>query len=113
MPRKSSVTVRPSLKRGTGGGQNLENGDASSTASDAALAVLLERVKLATDPDEIKRLSREIEHTVFHKQFAFAEACYISSLFRVHPKIVEVSHRIAHRPQPDFAGLGECVVECL
>ena len=38
-------------------------------ASDEVLVALLERVKIATDSDEIRRLSDQIERVVFHRQF--------------------------------------------
>jgi hypothetical protein len=37
--------------------------------SDGALAALLKRLKATVDPDEIRRLSDQIERVVFHKQF--------------------------------------------
>ena len=40
--------------------------------SDAALEVLLVRLKRSADRDEIRRLSDQIERVVFHKQFANA-----------------------------------------
>jgi hypothetical protein len=36
--------------------------------SDQALADLLVRLKSATDPKEVRKLSRELERLVFHKQ---------------------------------------------
>jgi len=38
--------------------------------SDKALANLLERLRMSANPDEIRRLSDQIERVVFHKQFA-------------------------------------------
>lgn len=40
--------------------------------SDAALAALLERVKITADPGEIQRLTDQIEQIIFHKQFTNA-----------------------------------------
>ena len=37
--------------------------------SDQVLKSLLEQLKTATDPETIRRLSEEIERTIFHKQF--------------------------------------------
>ena len=37
-----------------------------------ALAALLNRLKAALDPDEIRQLSDQIERVVFHKQFTDA-----------------------------------------
>jgi hypothetical protein len=37
-----------------------------------ALAALLNRLKAAVDPDEIRQLSDQIERVVFHKQFTNA-----------------------------------------
>jgi hypothetical protein len=42
---------------------------ATMDTSDAALASLLTRLKVSTDPDEIRELSQQIEQVVFHKQF--------------------------------------------
>jgi hypothetical protein len=36
--------------------------------SDQALADLLDRLKRSANPDEIRQLSRELEHLIFHKQ---------------------------------------------
>jgi hypothetical protein len=41
-------------------------------ASDAALALLLSRLKTSVDPNEIRELSSQIEKFVFHKQFGNA-----------------------------------------
>jgi hypothetical protein len=40
--------------------------------SDMALTNLLERLRSASNPDEIRQLSEQIERVVFHKQFANA-----------------------------------------
>jgi hypothetical protein len=45
---------------------------APADTSDEALQVLLARLKTATDPDEVRRLSAEIERLIFHKQLANA-----------------------------------------
>jgi hypothetical protein len=37
--------------------------------SDGALVVLLDQLKAAVDPTEIRKLSDQIERVVFHKQF--------------------------------------------
>jgi hypothetical protein len=42
---------------------------ATMDTSDDALASLLTRLKVSTDPDEIRELSHQIEQVVFHKQF--------------------------------------------
>jgi hypothetical protein len=36
--------------------------------SDQTLLSLLERLKTATDPETVRRLSEDIERTIFHKQ---------------------------------------------
>jgi hypothetical protein len=36
--------------------------------SDKTLVSLLEQLKIATDPETIRRLSEDIERVVFHKQ---------------------------------------------
>jgi hypothetical protein len=41
--------------------------------SDQALAVLLDRLKLSANPDEVSQLSSEIERLIFHKQMPSAE----------------------------------------
>ena len=40
--------------------------------SDEALAALLNRLKAAVDPNEIRQLSDQIKRVVFHKQFTDA-----------------------------------------
>jgi hypothetical protein len=40
--------------------------------SDDTLAALLERLKTTADPDEIRRLTDQIERVIFHKQFTNA-----------------------------------------
>jgi hypothetical protein len=40
--------------------------------SDHTLAALLDRLKTAADPGEIRRLTDQIERVVFHKQFTNA-----------------------------------------
>lgn len=37
--------------------------------SDQTLESLLEQLKTATDPKTVRRLSEDIERTIFHKQF--------------------------------------------
>lgn len=44
----------------------------SVDTSDEALAALLNQLKAAVDPDEIRQLSERIERVVFHKQFTDA-----------------------------------------
>ncbi len=43
-------------------------GTAGTDTSDSALLTLLDRIKTASDPQEIRELAAQIERIVFHKQ---------------------------------------------
>jgi hypothetical protein len=43
-----------------------------TAGSDDVLTMLLNRLKAAVDPDEIRQLSYQIERIVFHRQFTRA-----------------------------------------
>ena len=45
------------------------NLDVSSDTSDGALLALLDRLKAASDPAEVRLLTDQLEGLVFHKQF--------------------------------------------
>ena len=55
----SALTGRPTRKGARGQGTD---------TSDEGLAALLNRLKSAVEPDEIRKLSDQIERIVFHKQ---------------------------------------------
>jgi hypothetical protein len=59
---KITPTVAPGSKDVRKEASNLDT-------SDEALAALLNRLKAAVDPNEIRQLSDQIERVVFHKQF--------------------------------------------
>lgn len=40
--------------------------------SDNAVLILLKRIKKTTDPNEIRRLSDQLERVIFHKQYSNA-----------------------------------------
>src|SRR5258708_13740039 len=61
--------ARKSIGQKTRNRKRAEESDAVDT-SDKALTDLLEHLKTAADPDEIRQLSDQIERAVFHKQFA-------------------------------------------
>ncbi len=49
--------------------QQRESSEVAGTdTSDSALLTLLDRIKSASDPDEIRQLATRIERVVFHKQ---------------------------------------------
>ena len=69
-PEQRSGSSRKKL----GGRKQIEKTAFTTTfdTSDNALAALLQRLKAAVDPNEIRRLSGQIERVVFHKQFTSA-----------------------------------------
>ena len=69
-PEQRSGSSRKKL----GGRKQIQKTTFTTTfdTSDNALAALLERLKAAVDPNEIRRLSGQIERVVFHKQFTSA-----------------------------------------
>jgi hypothetical protein len=67
--RVSEMQNNPAEKPSTR--NQIENIPAVDT-SDMPLANLLERLRSASNPDEIRQLSEQIERVVFHKQFANA-----------------------------------------
>jgi hypothetical protein len=50
-------------------GKTSPSSDQVTDNSDQTLLTLLEQYKIATDPEQIKHLSEEIERVTFHKQF--------------------------------------------
>jgi hypothetical protein len=66
VPSKITPTVAPGSKDGP------KEPSTPVDTSDEALAALLNRLKAAVDPNEIRRLSSQIERVVCHKQFTAA-----------------------------------------
>jgi hypothetical protein len=62
--------ITPTVPLGSRDGQ--KNASGAVDTSDEALAALLQRLKAAVDPDEIRELSGKIERVIFHKQFTDA-----------------------------------------
>jgi hypothetical protein len=65
--KKNPAAVAPVRKGGKKGG--LASSVAPAGTSDEALLALLKRLKTASGPAEIQRLSNRIERVIFHKQF--------------------------------------------
>ena len=66
MPSKITPTVALGSKDGR------KQASTPVDTSDEALASLLNRLKAAVDPNEIRQLSFQVERVVFHKQFTDA-----------------------------------------
>jgi hypothetical protein len=64
------IKITPAVVLGSKGGR--KEASAPVDSSDEALADLLNRLKAAVDPDEIRQLSDQIERVIFHKQFTDA-----------------------------------------
>ena len=62
--------ITPAVVLGSKDGR--KEASAPVDTSDEALADLLNRLKAAVDPDEIRQLSDQIERVIFHKQFTDA-----------------------------------------
>jgi len=69
MLRKNPRAVTFARKGGNSHGPARATKRTPQDTSDRALISLLKRLKATSDPNEIRRLSDQIERVVFHKQF--------------------------------------------
>jgi hypothetical protein len=63
--RKNPAAAAPGWKGGKKGHPTVTSTD----TSDRVVVALLKRLKAANDPNEVRKLSDQLERLIFHKQF--------------------------------------------
>jgi hypothetical protein len=66
---KLTSEQRSESARGAVQSRRAKANSAAADTSDDALLALLNRLKAASDPAEVRRLSNRIERVIFHKQY--------------------------------------------